>query len=151
MNKVALVRLINRIPGPEVQRLLRSVGATLGEEPRRQLFDILVDDSPEGLPTAAKAADMYWGMEVAPDWDMVRGFFGLDFSFQYSAMQALAYMADYLVAEDRELNGEGLDDKYNPEGDGEHPEWSRFAWRTAVAAEETISGYWDWVQHKLRE
>ena len=44
-----------------------------------------------------------------------------------------------------------LDEKYNPDGDGEHPQITRAMWRTAVEQQETISGYWDWLYHKLIE
>lgn len=42
-----------------------------------------------------------------------------------------------------------LDDKYNPNGDGQHPVYPRTEWRTAVAAEDTIIGYWDWVEYQI--
>lgn len=48
-------------------------------------------------------------------------------------------------------SGEQLDDEYNPDGDGEHPTLPRADWREAVANEDTISGYWDWVAYKLSE
>lgn len=44
-----------------------------------------------------------------------------------------------------------LDEMYNPNGDGEHPVLTRALWRHAVVDEDTISGYWDWVHHKLTE
>ena len=34
------------------------------------------------------------------------------------------------------LTAEQLDDKYNPDGEGQHPE-------------DTRSGYWEWVRHQL--
>ena len=51
--------------------------------------------------------------------------------------------------EDKWLSAEQLDNKYNPEGDGEHPEYTRLQWRDAVAQESTISGYWAWVYHMI--
>ena len=51
--------------------------------------------------------------------------------------------------EDYELSAEQLDEKYNPEGDGQHPGYTRRAWRSAVAQEDTLCGYWDWVWHML--
>lgn len=35
--------------------------------------------------------------------------------------------------------------------DCEHPEWPRAQWREAVAADETLQGYWQWVAHRLSE
>jgi hypothetical protein len=55
------------------------------------------------------------------------------------------------MEEDCGLPGGALDDKYNPEGDGEHPVISRQMWRQAVEQHETISGYWDWTAHKIAE
>jgi hypothetical protein len=57
---------------------------------------------------------------------------------QLAAMQA-----------DLGLPGSALDDKYNPEGDAEHPAVTRQMWREAVAQHETISGYWDWAAHRI--
>ncbi len=51
--------------------------------------------------------------------------------------------------EDLQLSPEQLDDKYNLDGDGEHPVYPRKAWRDAVAREETLFGYWEWVAYKL--
>lgn len=42
------------------------------------------------------------------------------------------------VGVDAELAAEQLDDKYNPEGDGEHPAIPRKDWRRAVQEEETL-------------
>jgi hypothetical protein len=47
------------------------------------------------------------------------------------------------------LTADELDGKYNPEGDGQHPEYTRADWRAAVENEDTISGYWEWVRHQL--
>jgi hypothetical protein len=57
--------------------------------------------------------------------------------------------SDYAAADDAELSREQLDEKYNPEGDGEHPIHTRQAWREQVAACNTISGYFEWVFHML--
>lgn len=54
-------------------------------------------------------------------------------------------------ASDRDLYSDQLDDKYNPEGDGEHPAFTRRDWRDAVANEDTVTGYWDWVYYKIGE
>lgn len=53
------------------------------------------------------------------------------------------------TANDHMLTAAQLDDKYNPDGDGEHPQITRAAWRAAVANDETLTGYWAWVQHLL--
>lgn len=53
------------------------------------------------------------------------------------------YIKDY------DLSAEQLDDKYNPEDDGEHPGFTRWEWRSSVAQEATIAGYWDWVEYQL--
>lgn len=57
--------------------------------------------------------------------------------------------AQRIIAEDAPLNADQLDDKYNHDGDGEHPLFTRADWRDAVAIEDTISGYWVWVAYKL--
>lgn len=48
------------------------------------------------------------------------------------------------------LTAEQLDDKYNPDGDGEHPGFPRAMWRDWVDQRDTISGYWAWVSYMLR-
>jgi hypothetical protein len=52
--------------------------------------------------------------------------------------------------EDYGLTADQLDDKYNPDGFGEHPGYLQAHWREAVWAENTISGYWKWVVYQLQ-
>jgi len=51
--------------------------------------------------------------------------------------------------EDQTLTSDQLDDKYNPEGDGEHPYHTRLLWREAVDQRDTLCGYWDWVEYQI--
>lgn len=51
--------------------------------------------------------------------------------------------------EDLQLLPPQLDCKYNPDGDGQHPFFTRANWREAVANDDTISGYWDWVYNEI--
>lgn len=51
--------------------------------------------------------------------------------------------------EDYELNAEQLDEKYNSDGDGEHPRYTRNTWKDAVYLGDTFYGYWDWVEYQL--
>jgi hypothetical protein len=55
------------------------------------------------------------------------------------------------LVEDLSMSVEQLDDKYNPDGDGEHPIITRQQWRVAVNNEETLLGYWSWVAYQLTE
>lgn len=50
---------------------------------------------------------------------------------------------------DYQLSPDQLDGKYNPDGDGQHPDYQRKDWREAVDNHGTISGYWEWVRHML--
>lgn len=52
--------------------------------------------------------------------------------------------------EDLELSPGQLDDKYNPEGGGEHPHFTRQDWRFEVAIEVTLCGYWDWLYNQIQ-
>ena len=52
---------------------------------------------------------------------------------------------------DYHLTAEQLDDKYNPDGGGQHPDFTRHDWRIAVSREETLRGYWDWVHAQIEE
>ena len=52
---------------------------------------------------------------------------------------------------DNQLSADELDAKYSPRGYGEHPSYSRWDWRQAVAQEATISGYWAWVVQMIWE
>jgi len=47
------------------------------------------------------------------------------------------------------LTADQLDAKYNPAGNGEHPDYPREAWREEVAADATLLGYWLWVVHQI--
>jgi len=53
------------------------------------------------------------------------------------------------INEDKRLSADTVDAKYNPEGDGEHPYFTRWDWKQAVASESTLSGYWEWIVHRL--
>lgn len=52
---------------------------------------------------------------------------------------------------DYDLTADQLIDKYNHEGDGEHPTFPRCDWRHEVANEGTLRGYWDWVVSQLEQ
>lgn len=53
------------------------------------------------------------------------------------------YIKDYGLTEEQ------LDHKYNLDGDGQHPGYTRWEWRSRVAQECTVVGYWDWVECQL--
>lgn len=52
---------------------------------------------------------------------------------------------------DHLLTAEQLDDKYNPDGDGEHPRFRRKDWRAEVEAKNTLRGYWQWVESQAEQ
>lgn len=54
-----------------------------------------------------------------------------------------------IIDEDYVLTAAQLDDKYNPEGDGEHPVFTRWDWAQVVAQRSTLLGYWDWVEYQI--
>lgn len=51
--------------------------------------------------------------------------------------------------DDKSLTAEQLDFKYNPDGDGEHPIFTRADWRNAVLELATSDGYWDWLVYQI--
>lgn len=67
------------------------------------------------------------------------------------AVEKVADEPMYIEGEDEGLSAEELDHKYNPDGGGEHPKFTREDWRDAVANDETILGYWDWLEEQIRE
>lgn len=44
-----------------------------------------------------------------------------------------------------------LEQEFSPSGEGIHPFYWREDWRQAVADEDTLLGYWEWVAQMLRE
>ena len=54
------------------------------------------------------------------------------------------YIYDYCLRVDQ------LDDRYNEDGDGEHPGYTRRHWREHVKCQQTLAGYWEWVHFKLQ-
>lgn len=52
---------------------------------------------------------------------------------------------------DKKLTAEQLDDLYNPEGNGEHPNFGRSQWMLSAGNGDTLLGYWEWVVHQLEE
>lgn len=74
----------------------------------------------------------------------------IDFHFTarsiYLQYQTLDQIIESRILDhDVELTAEQLDEKYNPEGNGEHPLLRKTNWIDAVKKEDTRSGYWDWV------
>lgn len=53
--------------------------------------------------------------------------------------------------EDFRLPAKQLATKYNPDGLGEHPEFTRWDWVQVVAQRSTLLGYWQWVEYRLDE
>lgn len=51
--------------------------------------------------------------------------------------------------EDSTLTADQLDHKYNQDGGGQHPVHTRDDWINAVSNDETLIGYWDWVEHQI--
>ena len=47
------------------------------------------------------------------------------------------------------LSAEELEQKYSPQGGGEHPDFPREDWREMIRIEDTLLGYWAWVNHRL--
>jgi hypothetical protein len=47
------------------------------------------------------------------------------------------------------LSAEELEQKYSPQGGGEHPDFTREDWREMIRIEDTLLGYWAWVNHRL--
>lgn len=54
-------------------------------------------------------------------------------------------------AEDLDMSAEQLDDKYNQDGDGEHPVITAEAWRAKVADHGTRQGYWEWLEYRMTQ
>lgn len=55
------------------------------------------------------------------------------------------------TSEDLELDAGELQNKYADDHSwGHHPVFTRESWREAVANEETIQGYWEWVSSQMQ-
>ncbi|HFL2868614.1 TPA: hypothetical protein ACGWVL_002988 [Pseudomonas aeruginosa] len=52
--------------------------------------------------------------------------------------------------QDIHLSADQLEQKYSPAGGGQHPTFTREDWRNAVAADDTTSGYWPWVNGQVQ-
>ncbi|MDX1366899.1 hypothetical protein [Pseudomonas sp.] len=61
------------------------------------------------------------------------------------------FQIDKGYIQDAGLTGDDLEGKYSPQGGGEHPMGSRLMWREAVANEDTIGGYWAWVESEAAQ
>lgn len=53
------------------------------------------------------------------------------------------------VVRDMGLSARQLDDQYNPDGDGQHPLFTREAWIAEVKNGDTLVGYWTWVEASI--
>ncbi|WP_017519957.1 hypothetical protein ACQCLI_31980 (plasmid) [Pseudomonas nitroreducens] len=52
--------------------------------------------------------------------------------------------------QDINLTVDQLQAKYSPAGGGQHPTFTREDWITAIGADATISGYWQWVHGEIQ-
>lgn len=58
-------------------------------------------------------------------------------------------MLEHHYEADQQLTAEQLGAAYNPDGDGQHPIFTRDEWVSAVANRDTSLGYWDWLEDQL--
>lgn len=58
-------------------------------------------------------------------------------------MRIVASIAD--VSDDIGLSAEELKEKYSSQDESSHPLFTRQIWRSDVAHQVTIAGYWQWV------
>jgi hypothetical protein len=42
-----------------------------------------------------------------------------------------------------------LELKHAPDGDDEHPGFTKWEWRHEVSHQNTLIGYWEWVKYQL--
>lgn len=75
----------------------------------------------------------------------------MQLSARAQAPRRIVVTAAQVEPADSALSPSELDDKYNPEGGGEHPVFRRAHWRQDVAGELTIKGYWEWVADVIQE
>lgn len=62
----------------------------------------------------------------------------------------LEHMEEYLEVLSQRIGyavmAEGRTEDKFPDG---HPDWTKSEWQTDVALDNTLLGYWDWVEHNL--
>lgn len=51
--------------------------------------------------------------------------------------------------EDWLLSAKQLEEKHSPDGEGEHPTFTRWDWIQRVAQRGTLLGYWEWVKARV--
>lgn len=52
---------------------------------------------------------------------------------------------------DKGSSAEELDDKYNQDGEGEHPKYTRHTWQTYLSSHPNfVLGYWEWIAYMVR-
>lgn len=90
---------------------------------------------PEEATVYTQAELDAWPADQFPSWD---------------GASVVMSVEDARVYCDACLTEEQLDEIYNPEGDGEHPDFTREDWRQEVANEETLCGYWHQCMTWLR-
>lgn len=66
-------------------------------------------------------------------------------------VQGWMWVGDDDMPGDDGLTADQLDDKYNPNGGGEHPKHTRSEWVGDVQIGITLRGYWDWVASTIEQ
>lgn len=101
-----------------------------------------VDQEAETPAAAAlSVARQYFQERIA------RGISGNACVFTVTEPNVPAYTVDLSVA-DEDLSASELQELYGYAG---HPRFPWQHWREQVSCEDTVLGYWDWVQHKVEE
>lgn len=95
----------------------------------------------EAAPHLSIIEDLASPLGFCPGW--------LAFGIGKPKTQTLEEKAQLLM-EEQKLTPAQLDDRYNQDGDGEHPLFNRAAWIQATSAHDTLLGYWEWVSYRLK-
>jgi hypothetical protein len=68
---------------------------------------------------------------------------------QLGTIEKISEKPAYIPEKDVSCTPGWLEDRYNPDGDGEHPTFTRDRWVEAVAAKATLGGYWEWTSEQI--
>lgn len=95
----------------------------------------------EAAPNLGMVEDLAVALDVHPGW--------LAFGIGSKVAPSVAELAS-AFEEDLGLTASQLDDRYNQDGDGEHPLFNRASWIRAVSEHDSLLGYWEWVCYRLK-
>lgn len=104
---------------------------------------------PHILRMQEEQTQLYDRLEKGSAFTLSETFKSLDKREQSLLVQQLDHMEEYNTVLLQRINYAVSKLKPKDQYPDGHPDWTKSEWQTDVALDNTLLGYWDWVEHNL--